>query len=146
MSGRGIAQAVSRWLPTAADRVRDRVWSTGNCDWQSGDEAGFIRVLRFPLPIFIPPNSSFSQSPGAGTIGQKWPTCRVGPVWTPTPTMRIKKKIAYVCDKSENLIFHHRIYQLSQLWVLSAQRQNRNITLFKNCAFATPNMQTFCNV
>jgi hypothetical protein len=25
---------------------------------------------RFPLPIFIPPNSSSSQSPGAGTIGQ----------------------------------------------------------------------------
>jgi hypothetical protein len=42
--------------------------------------AGFLRVFRFPLPIFIPPNSPSSQSPGAGTIGQKWSTCRVDPV------------------------------------------------------------------
>jgi hypothetical protein len=42
-------------------------------------------ILRFPLPIFIPPNSPSSHSPGAGTIGQKWPTCRVDPVGTPPP-------------------------------------------------------------
>jgi hypothetical protein len=51
--GRAIAQAVSRWLPTAAARVRARVWSCGICGKQSGDGAGFLRVLRFPLPIFI---------------------------------------------------------------------------------------------
>jgi hypothetical protein len=27
--GRAIAQAVSRWLPTAAARVQNRVWSCG---------------------------------------------------------------------------------------------------------------------
>jgi hypothetical protein len=27
--GRAITQAVSRWLPTAAARVRARVWSSG---------------------------------------------------------------------------------------------------------------------
>jgi hypothetical protein len=53
--GRAIAQAVSRWLPTAAARVRARVWSSGICGGQSGARAGFLRVLRFPLPIFIPP-------------------------------------------------------------------------------------------
>jgi hypothetical protein len=53
--GRAIAQAVSRWLPTAAARVRARVWSRGICGGQSGAGAGFLRVLRFPLPIFIPP-------------------------------------------------------------------------------------------
>jgi hypothetical protein len=67
--GRAIAQAVSRWLPTAAARVQSRVWSSGICGGQSGAGAGFPRVLRFPLP-FIPPNSSSSRSPGAGTIGQ----------------------------------------------------------------------------
>jgi hypothetical protein len=41
-SGRAIAEAVSRWPPTAAARVRARVWPSG---------AGFLRVLRFPLPI-----------------------------------------------------------------------------------------------
>jgi hypothetical protein len=68
--GRAIAQAVSRSLPTAAARVRARVWSNGICGGPSGAGAGFLRVLRFPLPIFIPPNSPSSQSPGAGTIGQ----------------------------------------------------------------------------
>jgi hypothetical protein len=73
--GRAIAQAVSRWLPTAVARVRARVWSSGICGGQSGAGAGFLRVLRFPLPIFIPPIAP--QSPSAiiwgCTIGQKWP-------------------------------------------------------------------------
>jgi hypothetical protein len=58
--GRAIAQAVSRWLPTAAARVQTRVWSSGICDGQSGAGAGFLRVLRFPLPIFIGPDSPSS--------------------------------------------------------------------------------------
>jgi hypothetical protein len=54
--GRTIAQAVSRWLPTAAVRGS----SPGLVMWdfvvdKSGAGAGFLRVLRFPLPIFIPP-------------------------------------------------------------------------------------------
>jgi hypothetical protein len=57
-----IAQAVSRWLPTAAARVRVRVWSCGICGGQSGAGAGFLRVLRFPLPIFIPPIAPQSTS------------------------------------------------------------------------------------
>jgi hypothetical protein len=68
-SGRAIAEAVIRWLPTAVARVQSRVWSSGICGGQSGVGAGFLRVLRFPLP-FIPPNSPSSQSPGAGTIGE----------------------------------------------------------------------------
>jgi hypothetical protein len=40
-----------------------------------GVGAGFLRELRFPLPIYIPcasPQSS-SLSPESGTIGQEWP-------------------------------------------------------------------------
>jgi hypothetical protein len=91
--GRAIAQAVSRWLPTVATRVRARVWSSGICGGQICAGASFLLVLRFPLPILIPLNSPSSQSLGAGTISQKWPKCRVDPVWTPPPTMRIKKYI-----------------------------------------------------
>jgi hypothetical protein len=41
-----VAEAVSRWLPTAAARVRTRVWSSGICVGQSGAEVGFLWVLR----------------------------------------------------------------------------------------------------
>jgi hypothetical protein len=61
--GRAIAQALSRWLPTTVARVQTRVWSRGICGGQSGAGPGFLRVLRFPLPIFIPPISPHSPSP-----------------------------------------------------------------------------------
>jgi hypothetical protein len=56
--GRAVAQAVSRWLPIAASRVRVRA-ACGVCGGESGTGAGFLRVLRFPLPI-IPPISASS--------------------------------------------------------------------------------------
>jgi hypothetical protein len=61
-----LAQVVSSWLPTAAARVRVRVWSSGICGGQRALEVGFLRV-----PRFSPCQSSFhqiisSQSPGAG--------------------------------------------------------------------------------
>jgi hypothetical protein len=49
------AQAVRRRLPTAPVRVRAQVRSCGICGGQTGIGARFPRVLRFPLPIFIPP-------------------------------------------------------------------------------------------
>jgi hypothetical protein len=47
------SSAVRSWLPTAAARVRVRA-ACGGCGGQSGTGSGFLRVLRFPLPI-IPP-------------------------------------------------------------------------------------------
>jgi hypothetical protein len=58
----GTRHSSSRLL-TAATRVRSRVWSTEICGGQSGAEAGFLQVLRFPLPIFIPPTAPQSPSP-----------------------------------------------------------------------------------
>jgi hypothetical protein len=42
---------------------------------KSGTGAGFLRELRFPLPIYIPSASpqSSSLSPEAGQIDQEWP-------------------------------------------------------------------------
>jgi hypothetical protein len=77
--GHAIAQAVSRRLPTAAARVQ----TPGLVMWdfvmdKNGARAGFLRELRFPLPIYIPSASpqSSSLSPEAGTIGQEWPQCQ----------------------------------------------------------------------
>jgi hypothetical protein len=51
--GHAVAQAVSRWLPTAAARGRVPA-ACGVCSEQSGTGAGFLRVHRFPLPNLIP--------------------------------------------------------------------------------------------
>jgi hypothetical protein len=60
--GRAIAQVVNRRLPTTAARVRAQVSSCGICGGQSGAGAGFLLILRFPLPILIPPTDPHSSS------------------------------------------------------------------------------------
>jgi hypothetical protein len=88
--GRAIAQAVSHRLPTAAARVRAQFKLCGICGGQSGTEAGFLRVLRFPLPILIPPSAPHSSSSGAGTVGQLVADVPSGLSY---PTPRNKKKL-----------------------------------------------------
>jgi hypothetical protein len=49
------------WFSSASDRVRSQIRSCMFCGEQNCTEAGFIRVLRFLLPILIPPDSSYSS-------------------------------------------------------------------------------------
>jgi hypothetical protein len=91
--GRAVAQAVSRWLSTAAVRVRVRA-ACRVCGGQSATGAGFLRVLQFPLPIIIPPISPSSQSPGAGIIGLLVAAVPSGPNWTPPPPPHYKVKLS----------------------------------------------------
>jgi hypothetical protein len=51
-----IGQAVSRLHSNAVGRVRSQVRSCGIFGEQS---AGFLRVLRFPLLILIPPTDTY---------------------------------------------------------------------------------------
>jgi hypothetical protein len=59
--GLAIAQVVSCRLPMAETRVRSQVRLCGICGGQSGTGVGFLRVLRFPLPILIPLNAPYSS-------------------------------------------------------------------------------------
>jgi hypothetical protein len=81
--GRAIAQAVSRWLPTAAARVRSRVWSSGIRGGQSGAGVVFLRVFQFPLPIYQ--ILRHHNHPRQATIGQSVAAVPSGPSWTPPP-------------------------------------------------------------
>jgi hypothetical protein len=56
-----IAQAVSHILPTEAARVRSQVNSREIYGGQNSTGAGFLRVLRFPLTILIPPIAPYSS-------------------------------------------------------------------------------------
>jgi hypothetical protein len=59
--GRAVAQAVSLRLPTAAARVPAQVRSYDIRGGQSGTGEGFLRVLQFTLPFFIPPTAPHSS-------------------------------------------------------------------------------------
>jgi hypothetical protein len=47
--GRALAEAVSRWLPTAAARVRARVWQVGFVvdEGASGQNRSFHQLLHY---------------------------------------------------------------------------------------------------
>jgi hypothetical protein len=49
-----MAQAFIWRIPNAAAWIRAKVRSCGICGEQSDTGAGFLLVLRFPLPILIP--------------------------------------------------------------------------------------------
>jgi hypothetical protein len=79
-SGCAVAQIVSSRLPTAASRVQARVSSCGICGGQSGTWAGFLRVLRSPLPIRISPTAPQSSSTiiwGRYGSPKQWPHYQV---------------------------------------------------------------------
>jgi hypothetical protein len=74
--------------------VRARVWLCGICRRQSGAGARFLLVLRFPLPIFIPPIAP--QSPSSIIWGlYNRPELAAAPSGlSPTP-LRKKKRTQY---------------------------------------------------
>jgi hypothetical protein len=99
-------QGVSRRLPIAAARVRAQIRSCGICGGQSGIEAGFLRVLRFPRPILIPPTAPHSPS----SIMRGWysrpNSCR-HTKWSLTPPQETRNQLRYVTKlgRKVNLLF-----------------------------------------
>jgi hypothetical protein len=102
MLGRAIAQAVSRWLPTATSRVRARVWSCGIGGGQSGAGAGFLQVLPSPLPIFIPPIAPQSPSSIIWSLNNRPVVAAVPSGLSPTPLIIILLIIKLLVTSSSN--------------------------------------------
>jgi hypothetical protein len=94
-TGRTIDQVASCQLPTAVAQVQAQVRSRGVRVGQSGTGAGFLRVLRFPLPIIIPPTASHTSS----SIIRGWynrPNSGWHAKWTqsePTPQKKANNQI-----------------------------------------------------
>jgi hypothetical protein len=91
MVGCAIAQAVSRWLPTAATRLRARSGHVGFAVNKLVLGQPFSAYLGFPC------QSSFHQilhhhnHPGQVQWANWWLTCRVDPVWLRPPVFKFKK-------------------------------------------------------
>jgi hypothetical protein len=91
--GSAIAQAVNRWLPTTAARVRSRVWSSGICGGQIGSGVGFPEYFSFPCQSSFHLILHHHNHPGQATIGQSVATVPSEPSWTPHLNKRKKSDI-----------------------------------------------------
>jgi hypothetical protein len=95
---RAIAEAVSR------RRLGFEPRSGRICGGQSGTGAGFLRVLRIPLPILIPPTAPHSSSIVRGWYNR--PVSGRRTKWTqshPTPK-KLKKVISIFIQRSRGLL------------------------------------------
>jgi hypothetical protein len=82
---RAIVHEVSRWFPTAAARVRGREEHLEYVMDKMALVSDFIRILRFPLPIIIPPISPILIITQVGTIRLMVDTVPSEHNWTPPP-------------------------------------------------------------
>jgi hypothetical protein len=106
------SSAVSSRLPTAAARVQFQVRLCGICSGQSGTGAGFLRVLRFPLPILVPPNAPYSS--GKGTVALLVADVPSG--LSVTPPHKIKKQKLMLSNKCKKMYF--------RLWMTRSSGKN----------------------
>jgi hypothetical protein len=94
-----MAQEVSRRLPTTAARVRAQVRSCGICGGLRGTGAGFLRALRFSLPVLTAPTASHSSSTIRGWYNR--PVSGRRTKWTVSPyPKKLKKKVPSRCHKN----------------------------------------------
>jgi hypothetical protein len=98
---------LSRQIPTAASRVRSQFRSCGICGGRSGTGTGFLRVLRFSLPIHIPLIAPTKILSLAGTIGQLVADVLNG--FRPTPTHKLKKKNRLTFTEPHGAIFQKNL-------------------------------------
>jgi hypothetical protein len=118
--GSAIAEAVSRWLPTAAARV----WKVGFVVDKMASGHAFSEYFGFPCQThFILPTSPSSQSPATGTIGHV--LAARGPSMDSTSHFPNKKKI--LSFQSEQQKSFRETTKISEIKPHRAIWQQRNI-------------------
>jgi hypothetical protein len=123
LAGNRISVMVSSRLTTATVRVPTQVKSCGICGRQIGTGAGFLRVLRFPLPILITPTAPHSSSSIIRGWYNRWVSGRRNK-WTQShPTPRNLKKKQLICH-------HIRSQSLYRLWYHDTHTVNACIHIF----------------
>jgi hypothetical protein len=131
---RAIAQVVSRWVPTVAARFRDLVRSCGICSGQSVTGAGFLRVLQFPLPIFIPPTAPHSLSFNRSWYNKpirgrrtKWTQFHPPPQETKKKSLRTGDDgLNFVCTCSKSAMLFASRTVFSEVTAMFSGLENRN--------------------
>jgi hypothetical protein len=88
-----VCESLVAGFPPQRPGFRARVWSGGICGGQSGAGAGFLRVLRFSLPIFIPPIAPQSSSSIIWGWYNRPEVAAVPSGLSPTPLIIIIKKL-----------------------------------------------------
>jgi hypothetical protein len=124
--GRATAQEVSRRLLTAATRVRAHVRTCRICGEQSGTGARLLRVIRFSLPILIPPTAPHSSS-----IIRGWYNRPVNGRHTkrtqsdPTPGRKRNWKHSYPTEQQRvNPMSSYQILRLSKILYCKTEGQS----------------------
>jgi hypothetical protein len=117
-----MAEAVSRWLPTAAARVRARVWQVGFVVDKVASGAGFLRVPRFPLPKTVSFHQLLhhhNQSPGADMQRpcDELITRPRSPADCPRPSNRNETETFMEVAKAQNLAVEPQEKKMSYLQV-----------------------------
>jgi hypothetical protein len=102
--GHAIAQAASRWLPTAASRVRARMKSCGNCGGQSGTGvfSEYFDVACQSLQRLL--HTHHHPSSGDDTTGQIEADVTSGPSFLP-PEENKKKVVWYKHRRNEQFVY-----------------------------------------
>jgi hypothetical protein len=108
-----------RWLPTTGAQVRAWVWSCEICGGQSGAGAGFLWVLRFPLPS--PPIAP--QSPSSSIMWGLYnrPVVATVPSGLNLTPLRIKKNNNNVNHALIHFNCYCQLFLTTQLIILLFQ-------------------------
>jgi hypothetical protein len=102
--GRAVAQSVSRWLPTAAARVRVRAEHVGFAVDKAALGQVFSEYFGFPYQSSLHQFLHHHNQPRLAQQAYRWPQCRGDTIGLHPQLFQLKKINRYLCaDCLENV-------------------------------------------